>query len=207
MGVEDWWRKHQRKVECQRKYGKGRCPHLERHAKLWVSYGGTGGMPVQPLIDRDDEATVAMGRVFTQHLQSQGWEVLHREDTGFVLAMHGTETIAAELEARTGQPGDDMDKLYGRLLRRLADYSDGHVVGVVPERMRWHVGRVPESVRHALHIDIYLVDDLGFVRRLQPEVAEATPDPRALERLSATLESLRTPPGQMTEPDRLDMAE
>lgn len=215
MSVGNWWRKRRRRIECHRKYGKGKCPHLERHAKSWISYSGTstsrrsGGSQVRAVAESsrvpsqapspapelaDDQsaasATVVLGKVFGNHLAAQGWEVLHREDADFVLAMHGTETLAAELGAQTDQPGEEMDRLYGRLLRRLPDYPDAHVVGVVPERMRWHVDRVPDSIRRALHLDIYLVDDFGSVRRLRPDPAEGGADAQGLARLSAAIESV-----------------
>jgi len=129
-------------------------------------------------------------------LAARGWEVLHQDDMDLVIAQHGTEVLVAEVQAETDHPGEDMDRLYGRLLRRVVDYPDAHLAGVVPERLRGYAGRVPASVRQRLFLDIYLVSDLGSVHRLRsdpPDAADAAGAQRLVTALAALGPTTETP--------------
>lgn len=104
---------------------------------------------------------------FANYLQENGWDVppTPRGDFPDVDAAH-RETgvrLVAELKGHTGSKGTDVDTLYGQLLRRMGPEPDPatRYALVVPETLRWHVERVPEHVRAALRIEVWLVSDDG----------------------------------------------
>jgi hypothetical protein len=106
---------------------------------------------------------------FVRHLLERGWDVTtENPDYTDVIARRGTERIVAEVKGHTSSPGLDVDTAYGQLLRRMTpDLVDAGTVFalVVPETLAPKVERVDAAVRRRLGIELYLVSDLGGVRR------------------------------------------
>lgn len=112
---------------------------------------------------RGDEARVV--NAFCSWLESEGWRVEREVDFCDVRATRGTELMFAEAKGRTAAPGLDIDTLYGQLLRRVPADAVGvaQFAVVVPSTALSAALRVPLSVREALGIEIYTVDEFSSV--------------------------------------------
>ena len=104
--------------------------------------------------------------VFGAWLEAEGWTVRYEADGAGVVAVRDDETIVAEAADGTPTPGPAVDALYGRLLRRMADYPSGaRFAAVVPADIVPAALRVPRQVRRTVKIDVYTVDGQGGVER------------------------------------------
>ena len=115
---------------------------------------------------RGDEKRVASA--FGTHLVSQGWSVRYEVDFCDVVATRGAETIYAEAKGRTAAVGLDVDTMFGQLLRRMkSEPSPGdQYAAVLPSEARGAVMRVPERVRQALGVRVFLVSTDNEVTEL-----------------------------------------
>lgn len=111
-----------------------------------------------------------MVAAFVAYLTDRGWAVTtENPDHVDIIATRGAEVLVVEAKGVTSSPGTDVDTLYGQLLRRMARTGDEVSYAVVaPEALASAVLRVPEPVRRTLDIAVFLVDDFGAVRRLDP---------------------------------------
>ena len=117
---------------------------------------------------RTDEAFIQAS--FCAWLDLEGWTLeTPAPEIAFVdvFATRAGETIIAEVKGRTASTGLDIDTAYGQLLRRMpAELTEGYRFGlVVPLRARAAALRVPERVRLALGIEIFLVSENGDVHQ------------------------------------------
>ena len=117
---------------------------------------------------RGDEARVETA--FREFLAADGWEVGDPPpELSFldVFARRGSDRLYAEVKGRTAAIGTDVDTAYGQLLRRMPAFEEENVryALVVPDRAETAALRVPERVREALRIDVYVVDEAGAVRK------------------------------------------
>lgn len=104
---------------------------------------------------------------FAAYLRERGWDVTTTNaDYSDVIAKRGAERLIAEVKGHTGSPGLDVDTMYGQILRRMTTANqDSTYAVVVPETLAKAVLRVSDEVRGRLRIEVFLVDDLGAVRR------------------------------------------
>ena len=117
---------------------------------------------------RGDEVRVELA--FREFLAKDDWKVGDPPpELSFldVFAQRGHERLYAEVKGRTRAIGTDVDTAYGQLLRRMPAFEDESVryALVVPDRAEAAALRVPERVREALRIDVYVVDEAGAVRK------------------------------------------
>lgn len=112
---------------------------------------------------RGDETRVV--DAFCSWLEGDGWVVEREVAFCDVRATRGSELMFAEAKGRTAAPGLDIDTLYGQLLRRVPADAVGvaQFAVVVPSTALSAALRVPLSVREALGIDVYTVDESGRV--------------------------------------------
>ncbi len=109
-----------------------------------------------------------MVTAFAAHLEQQGWEVRLEVDHCDLVATRPGETLYAEAKGRTTAIGLDVDTLFGQLLRRMKPVKsagDQYAV-VVPLEAGAAVRRVPERVRSALGIRVFLVSPDNTVHEL-----------------------------------------
>lgn len=108
---------------------------------------------------KGDESRVVAA--FTAHLEADGWSVQHEIEFVDVVATRGGSTLRAEVKGRTAAAGLDADTMYGQLLRRMREPSDGRTnyAVVVPDSTVTAALRVPEWVRDRLRISVYAVTD------------------------------------------------
>ena len=104
------------------------------------------------------------------HLLERGWDVTTANpDYTDVIARRGAELIVAEVKGHTSDPGTDLDIGYGQLLRRMTDTNvDTTFILAIPEALGATAARVPNRVRRALGIEVWLVPDVGTVHPLEP---------------------------------------
>lgn len=114
---------------------------------------------------RGDEERVV--KAFTTWLESNGWTVRHKVNFIDVVAERGDERFYAEAKGRTMAMDLDTDTAYGQLLRRMPpdEVGEARFGIVVPVEAKALALRVPERVRQALRIDVYVVDELGNVQK------------------------------------------
>ena len=111
---------------------------------------------------RGDEERVV--QAFCVWLQSHGWIVQREVAFVDVYAERGGQRLYAEAKGRTSSLGLDLDTLYGQLLRRMDDIDEAvRYAVVVPTAAVPAALRVPSSVRHLLHVDVYGVTEEGEV--------------------------------------------
>ncbi|MGV9385045.1 hypothetical protein ACWDRB_55215 [Nonomuraea sp. NPDC003707] len=110
-----------------------------------------------------------MVSAFQRWLTEQGWTVEPATRDGpDIVAARTNQQLIGEVKGHTGYPGTDLDIAYGQLLRRMIDPNpEVRYALVVPASIRWHVERVPDRVRRALTIDLYVVDDHGQVTHIR----------------------------------------
>lgn len=115
---------------------------------------------------KGDEARVVAA--FTAHLEAEGWGVQHEVEFIDVVATRDGVTLRAEAKGRTTAAGLDADTMYGQLLRRMREPSDGRTnyAVVVPDAAVAAALRVPEWVRDWLRISVYAVSDQDDVVRV-----------------------------------------
>ncbi|HZL07503.1 MAG TPA: uracil-DNA glycosylase [Coriobacteriia bacterium] len=126
---------------------------------------------------RDDEARVVAA--FCAWLAARGWEVSTEVDFCDLMAVREGRTLYAEAKGRTAAIGLDVDTMYGQILRRMP-VAAGRTTRfgvVVPTEARIAALRVPEAVRAALRIDVYVVDASGEVEEI---IAVRTSRPRPI---------------------------
>jgi hypothetical protein len=111
---------------------------------------------------RGDEERVIVA--FCDWLERDGWSVRREVEFVDVLATRGDERLYAEAKGKTSSPGLDVDTMYGQLLRRMTDQDDQvRYAVVVPSSVLPAAQRVPGWVRKRLRLDVYGVDDDGYV--------------------------------------------
>lgn len=115
---------------------------------------------------RGDEALVVAA--FGRWLEEDGWTVGYETDFCDVAATRGPERLLAEAKGDTTSRGLDVDTLYGQLLRRIEPNRETRYGVVVRPACRPHALRVPERVRAALGIDVYVVGADGDVEVIRP---------------------------------------
>jgi hypothetical protein len=108
---------------------------------------------------------------FRRWLEAEGWETETETEYVDVVARRGDEAIYAEVKGRTkNSPGQELDKLYGQLLRRMPEDEVGdpntRFAVVIPTGAELAALRVKRRVRDLLRIDIYAVSDDGQVEKL-----------------------------------------
>lgn len=112
---------------------------------------------------RGDEARVV--DAFTSWLTEAGWSVSTEVEFCDVVAERGDQKVFAEAKGRTAAQGLDVDTMYGQILRRMPSPMppNARFGVVVPASARHHALRVPQEIRDALKIDVYVVADDGSV--------------------------------------------
>jgi hypothetical protein len=107
---------------------------------------------------------------WVRYLMDRAWDVTtSNADFTDVIARRGAELLLAEVKGHTTSPGLDVDTVYGQLLRRMKPETRDltRYALVVPESMVGAVQRVARPVRRLIGIEVYLVSDLGQVRRFE----------------------------------------
>jgi hypothetical protein len=112
------------------------------------------------------EADVA--EVFSFWLVADGWHVERDVDFVDLVADRPDGTrLYVEVLGRTASPVEDVDALYGRLLRRMRpDEPQARYAAVVAEELQPAVLRVAPEVRAALRLDLFAVTPDKQVRQL-----------------------------------------
>ncbi|MCL3862950.1 hypothetical protein [Actinotalea sp. K2] len=129
-------------------------------------------LPAAAVGGRGDEARVVAA--FCAWLAGEGWTSIRTEvEFCDVVAQRDGQILYAEAKGHTSEPGTDSDVLYGQLLRRmpLLDDPTARFAVVVPTPVVRHVLRVPARLRAVLHIDVYVVDDIGGVELVEDSVS------------------------------------
>jgi len=108
---------------------------------------------------------------FRRWLEAEGWETETETEHVDVVARRGDDAIYAEVKGRTTNSfGQELDKLYGQLLRRMPEDEVGdpntRFAVVVPTGAEAAAIRVKRRVRDLLRIDIYAVSDDGHVEKV-----------------------------------------
>lgn len=105
---------------------------------------------------------------FMAYLVERGWAVTTtNDDFTDLIAKRGAELLIAEVKGHTKSAGAAVDIGYGQLLRRMTPERDhAEYALVAPETLLWHVERVHAETRRRCGITVYLVDDMGRVRKL-----------------------------------------
>lgn len=105
---------------------------------------------------------------FLAYLGDRGWAVtVENDDFTDLIAKRGAELLIAEVKGHTKSAGTAVDIGYGQLLRRMTpERAHAEYALVVPETLVWHVERVHAETRNRCGINVYLVNDLGSVRKL-----------------------------------------
>lgn len=113
----------------------------------------------------DEERVI---QAFCVFMQEQGWTTKREVDFVDVVAEKDGQRILAEAKGRTAAIGLDVDTMFGQLLRRMPRERPGpetRFAVVVPTEATAAVERVPGWVRSDLRIDLYVVEQDGFVAK------------------------------------------
>lgn len=99
------------------------------------------------------------------YLLERGWDVTtDNDDFTDVVARRGTEKLLVEVKGHTKSAGAAVDIGYGQLLRRMDPLqATARYVLALPDSLRWHAERVPETVRRRVGIELFLVAEDGEV--------------------------------------------
>ena len=111
--------------------------------------------------------------LFSEWLESRGWNVQLEVEHLDVLATKGDLTLRVEAKGHTKYPGIDVDTAFGQILRRMNSDPGVRYALVVPATIRSAVERVASDVRSLLRLGIYLVGEDGTV--VDMDGPESTP--------------------------------